>query len=89
MERLEGMPLDYFPCVEAPDCPYKQRPSGCYEDIHHLYFPKAEYSRSSIERQFWKRHKILVCRRLHDYLQSQPPPPKPDLETMRRTLHEP
>ena len=26
-----------------PECPYASRPTGCFSDVHHKYFPKNVY----------------------------------------------
>jgi hypothetical protein len=75
---------------ETPDCKYFNLSSGCFSDIHHLYFPRREY-RSPTEKRFRElsENKVQLCRQDHDDLHAVTDiPEKPDLEIMRQAIQE-
>ena len=77
----QSAPIDYLPCVVAPDCPYI---GNCHETIHHELYPAKNY-RTVVEKTFRNlpENKALVCRRLHDLIhKSIQGVDKPSRETM-------
>lgn len=50
-----------------PDCPYFERPGGCFSDQDHLYFPKSDYC-GIVELEFRElpENKEQICRWEHE-----------------------
>lgn len=73
-------------CNPSPECKYYE--TGCFEDVHHLYWPKSEY-RSELERNFRNlgSNTMRICRATHDDIHAtERPPVKPSRETMLREV---
>lgn len=74
------------PCNENREsCPYQY--SGCFEDTHHLMWPKRDY-KTPVERRYRElpENKVQLCRDLHDLEHYQEPPEKPSREEMLGAL---
>lgn len=70
-------------CSPNPDCPFY---GNCFEDTHHLYYPKSDY-RTKVERTFRSIHKVEMCRWAHVELHAtQEPPEKPEYEEMVESI---
>jgi hypothetical protein len=59
---------------------------ACKLTLHHLFFPKSDYS-TPLEKEFRSlpENITLVCRGLHDKLDEKPPP-KPSVTKMRQAV---
>ncbi len=79
--------MSRIPCRnENPGCPYYE--SGCYEDIHHTYYPRCQY-KSGVDKEFRElpQNKQYLCRQEHDELHAtQLPPIKPSHTEMLAAL---
>lgn len=66
-----------------PECPYHNRPGGCFSDTHHLYYPGVDYS-GIIDEEFRElpENKEQICRWEHDIKQVETPPEKPNRRYM-------
>jgi hypothetical protein len=51
----------------SPDCPFYDRPGGCFTDVHHLYYPAIDYS-GIMETEFRElpENKEQTCRNEHE-----------------------
>lgn len=68
----------------SPDCPYSDRPGGCYSDTDHLYYPGVDYS-GIMESEFRElpENKQQKCRWEHEQRHlDEVPPEKPPREHM-------
>lgn len=75
MERCPGA---------SEDCKYWESKHGCRQNIHHLYYPKNQYT-TPVEREFRElpENKERMCMAEHDELhRTERPPQKPDREEM-------
>lgn len=71
-----------------PDCPYANRPGGCFSDTDHLYFPALDYS-GIMEAEFRElpENKQRICRWDHEQKHKEElPPEKPSKEYMLGAL---
>lgn len=72
-------------CPESNEqCKYYASEGGCYQNEHHLYWPRRDYT-SSVERAFRQlpENKELICRAEHDELHAtESPPPMPSRNEM-------
>lgn len=72
-------------CPEPrPECPYSERPEGCFSDLHHLYFPRLDY-RDIMSAEFRElpENKQQICRWEHEQRHaSEQPLEKPTREEM-------
>lgn len=84
--------MERVPCqFENTDtCPVFRVQGECYEDKHHLFYPRSEY-RTSTERQFRNlgENAVKICRNLHNTEHHVfEIPDKPDVELMRMAIEE-
>lgn len=80
--------MERKPCVPAWDCPYLDKPTGCFEDIDHKYGPRRSF-KTKIEKDFreLEENKTLTCRREHDERHATEPfPDKPDRDFMIQAI---
>lgn len=82
MERPRTIPCP----VNTEDCKYRYTPDGCHLSEHHVY-PK-RLADTRLKRDFGNLaiNKIVVCRNIHDLLDTFPPPQYPAPEGMRRKI---
>lgn len=68
--------MEYYPCKNKENCPQKEFKRGCYEDVHHKYYPRNNY-RTSIEKEFreLESNKELSCRQRHNDIHAMESPP--------------
>lgn len=82
--------MEKLPCSNQDSCPLRDTEKGCFEDVHHLYFPRRDY-RKPIERAFREldENKVVMCREWHntDHAVFEAPD-KPDLEIMKMAIAE-
>jgi hypothetical protein len=80
--------MEKLPCSSQDTCPLRDTQMGCFEDVHHLYFPRADYKKP-IEREFreLKENKVIMCREWHntDHAVFEAPA-KPDLVVMKAAV---
>ena len=70
------------------NCPYQERPDGCYSDTHHLY-GRAKNHIGKIARKFAELpdNKGQMCRFDHEQLHHvQGVLPLPDIEVMKEAI---
>jgi len=70
--------------VPRPECPYANRPEGCFSDTDHLYYPEVDY-RDIIGQEFRElpENKQQKCRWEHDLRHTnEAPPERPDRQYM-------
>jgi len=82
--------MEHIPCDPLYECRVGQFARGCFEDVHHKFWPKREYT-TSLEKEFRELdiNKVLGCRALHNELHAvEPPPNKPSRETMRNMVNQ-
>jgi hypothetical protein len=82
--------MERIPCANQDSCHLRDTSRGCFEDVHHLFYPRKDY-RTSTERQFREldENKVRVCRAVHDNEHALwLIPDKPDLEIMRMAITE-
>lgn len=82
--------MEHVPCENQDSCRLQDTARGCFEDVHHLYFPRSEY-RTPTEKRFREldENKIRMCRNMHDTEHAVIEPPlKPDLEIMKMAIEE-
>lgn len=82
--------MERIPCQNQDVCRLRDMPRGCFEDVHHLYYPRRDYT-TSIEKRFRQldENKVLICRALHDDEHALwEVPEKPDLELMKMAVTE-
>jgi hypothetical protein len=73
----------FIPCpANQTDCKYRNTPDGCHVGEHHL-FPRRT-AETRLQRLFGNLacNKVIVCRNIHDTLDTFPPPAYPDEATM-------
>lgn len=66
------------------DCPYSNRPGGCFSDVDHLYYPAIDYS-GIMDAEFRElpENKKQTCRLEHDQRHAvEEPPIKPPRSQM-------
>lgn len=71
-------------------CHVFRKNGACFEDVHHLFYPKSEYQ-EPIEKRFREldENKVRMCRDLHNTEHHVfEIPGKPDLEIMRLAVSE-
>lgn len=71
-------------CLSTSDCKYQNSKHGCRQNIHHIYWPAADY-KTDIEKEFRElpENKVALCMQEHDEIhRTELPPEKPDRETM-------
>lgn len=82
--------MERLPCDPNTPCPLRDTDRGCFEDVHHLYFPRKVF-RTAIERAFREldENKVKMCRNWHntDHAVFEAPD-KPDVEIMRMAIAE-
>jgi len=82
--------MEKLPCSNQENCRLRDTQKGCFEDVHHLYFPRADYKKP-IERAFRElpENKVVMCREWHntDHAVFEPLE-KPDLEIMKMAVSE-
>lgn len=82
--------MERLPCNPELPCPLRDTEKGCFEDVHHLYFPRKAY-RKPVERAFREldENKVKMCREWHntDHAVFEAPD-KPDLEIMKMAIEE-
>lgn len=68
--------MEKIPCQSSESCPLYNSATGCFEDVHHKYWPRKAY-RSIIERAFRELddNKERRCRQSHNDLHAMTPPP--------------
>lgn len=74
------------PCEQSPDCKYFE--VGCWEDIHHLFYPRGDYD-TPLEHKFRNlpENKQQICRYEHERIHfEQLPPTKPSFEVMEHAV---
>lgn len=82
--------MERVPCENQDSCRWADLEAGCFEDVHHLFYPRRDY-RTSTEKRFREldENKIKICRNLHDEEHALfPTPDKPSVEIMRMALDE-
>lgn len=70
------------------DCKYFDTERGCYQDEHHLYYPRKRY-KSSVEKAFRQlpENREMLCRAEHDEIHAtEPIPHKPSRVEMVQAL---
>lgn len=80
--------MEHNPCQNQSECPLKDTMRSCFEDTHHLYYPKAEYT-TPTEKRFREldANKILGCRALHNLRHyTENPPKKPSVQEMNEAI---
>lgn len=76
--------MERVPCEPDPKCKFYKR-DGCYQNLHHLFFPRRNYT-TPIEKQFRAdpRNILRMCRAEHERLHyREPPPDKPPIQEMQ------
>lgn len=75
---------------ESSDCKYFNSSTGCFQDTHHLMYPRADY-RSRVEKEFrdLPENKVDICRQMHDECHAfDEIPVKPSMDVMRHAINE-
>ena len=81
-----------FPCPADTigHCPVFETEGECYEDRHHEYWPRSEYT-TKVEREFrgLEVNQIVICRALHNGIharrrRSEKPPRKEMLRAIQK-----
>lgn len=68
----------------SPECRYFESKHGCRTNVHHLYWPKNQYT-TPVEKEFRElpENKERMCMSEHsDLHRLEAPPDKPDREEM-------
>lgn len=76
--------MERVPCEPNPRCKFYKR-DGCYQNLHHLFYPRRNYT-TSLEKQFRAdpRNILRMCRREHEQLHyRENPPEKPSIQEMQ------
>lgn len=79
--------MENIACTPNEGCRYYP---DCYEDTHHLYWPRRRYT-SSVERQFRQlpENQAELCRNVHSELHAtEQPPKKPSRAAMLAVIGE-
>lgn len=83
--------MSWRPCSkENKDCPLFITKRGCYEDVHHDFWPRRDYT-TETEKAFreLEENKTRLCRAEHqDVHATEDIPLKPSLEVMRYAIEE-
>jgi hypothetical protein len=75
-------------CGYQDICPLANTKRGCFEDIHHEFWPKRHYQ-TPLEKEFREldENKVQMCRWEHEDLHRyEQPPEKPSREEMINAL---
>lgn len=76
-------------CSPSVDCPVRQFARGCFEDVHHEYYPRSDYV-TKLEKEFRELpdNKTKMCRAQHNERHAtEQPPEKPSVEDMRYAVN--
>ena len=82
--------MERLPCSNPEDCPLAETDRGCFEDIHHLAYPRYDY-KTSVEKRYrdLPENKLRMCRNLHNIEHEVfEAPTKPDREIMLLAITE-
>lgn len=82
--------MERIPCQNQDVCRLRDTPRGCFEDVHHLFFPRRAYT-TPTEKQFREldENKVQICRALHDEEHALwEIPDKPDFQLMKLAVLE-
>lgn len=82
--------MEHVPCANQDACPLRDTRRGCFEDVHHRFFPRTNYV-TRTEKSFRQldENKVKICRSLHDAEHwAGEIPEKPDLEIMKLAIEE-
>jgi len=79
--------MEKLPCINQNVCPLADTRRGCFEDVHHLYWPQNRY-RTQLEKEFREldENKVRICRAEHNELHDVRPPEHPFHEEMRAAV---
>lgn len=83
--------MERRPCQNrnSEGCPVYQATGHCFEDVHHLYYPRRSYQ-SGVSRDFREldENKIIMCRAEHNEKHAtERPPLKPGLDFMKNAIN--
>lgn len=83
--------MERRPCQNRNDesCPVFQIKGYCFEDVHHLYYPKAYYQNNRFAKEFRELpdHKVEICRAEHNEIHAtERPPLRPSLDFMKNAI---
>lgn len=76
--------MERVPCEPDPKCKF-HRKDGCYQNLHHLFYPRRDYT-TPLEKKFRidPRNIVQLCRREHERLHhTQDIPEKPTIQEMQ------
>lgn len=82
--------MEFIPCENQDICRLADTQRGCFEDVHHKFWPRRAY-RSTVEKEFREldENKVKLCRDLHDAEHALwEIPDKPDIRLMRLAILE-
>ena len=82
--------MEFRPCENknTPECPVFNSTGRCFEDVHHLYYPRRDFL-TGIARRFreLKENKVRICRAEHNKIHSEgAAPEKPDIDFMKSAI---
>lgn len=81
----------FIPCTpeQMAECKWADTRKGCYEDVHHEYWPRKEY-KTKVEKAFrgLVMNQTVMCRSLHDEEHAGPPPEKPTRDEMLEVIND-
>jgi hypothetical protein len=86
--------MEQVPCDpqmrDTPSCALYRKIGRCFMDVHHLYYPRRDYT-TPTEKRFreLEENKVHICRDLHDTEHAVfEIPEKPDVEIMQMAVTE-
>lgn len=80
--------MESIPCENQDVCPLRDTQRGCFEDVHHAYWPAKDY-KSQLRAEFraLPDNKVRLCRNIHNTEHAtQEPPEMPSNDVMREAV---
>ena len=82
--------MEKRPCQNrnSEDCPVFQVKGYCFEDVHHLYYPKSNYQ-SGFAQKFRElpENKVEICRAEHNEIHAtERPPYRPPMDFIKNAI---
>lgn len=83
--------MEKRPCQNRNDesCPVFQIKGYCFEDVHHLYYPKSYYQNNKFAKEFREllENKVEICRAEHNEIHAtQRSVLRPSLDFMKNAI---
>lgn len=81
--------MEHIPCTNQDNCRLRNLGRGCFEDVHHEFYPRRMYQ-TPTEKRFREldENKVRICRAEHDEIHAEwTIPEKPDFQVMKAAVH--